>query len=65
VVSVTKLYIVSGSVKQIIRLVLKQLSDCFEDVRANNMVFDEYEVLAKIEGVVLPANLDVQGPVLS
>ncbi len=45
-----KLYILSGSVKQIIRIVLGKVYDCFEEVRANNMVLDEQGMLSKIEG---------------
>jgi HAD superfamily phosphoserine phosphatase-like hydrolase len=45
-----KLYILSGSIKQVIKECLGNLYDCFEHVSANEMTFDKSNILAKIRG---------------
>jgi phosphoserine phosphatase len=45
-----RLYIVSGSIKQIIRIVLGDLYDLFDEVKANEIGFDSAGNLKRIEG---------------
>lgn len=45
-----RLYVLSGSIKQVIRECLGGLYDSFEEVKANEMTFDEFGILSKIRG---------------
>jgi HAD superfamily phosphoserine phosphatase-like hydrolase len=45
-----KLFILSGSIKQVIEYVLKDTSLLFEDIQANRMSFDENHILENIVG---------------
>jgi HAD superfamily phosphoserine phosphatase-like hydrolase len=45
-----RLYIVSGSIRHIIRIVLGDLYDLFDEVKANEMRFDSAGNLERIEG---------------
>jgi HAD superfamily phosphoserine phosphatase-like hydrolase len=45
-----RLFVLSGSVKQIIRAVLGDMVDMFEDIQANEMVFDRKGLLTAIRG---------------
>jgi len=45
-----RLYIVSGSIRQIIRIVLADLYDLFDEVKANEIRFDSAGNLERIEG---------------
>jgi HAD superfamily phosphoserine phosphatase-like hydrolase len=45
-----KLYVLSGSIKEIIRTVLGKLCDHFEEIRANEIIFDSFGVISQISG---------------
>jgi HAD superfamily phosphoserine phosphatase-like hydrolase len=45
-----RLYILSGSIRELINLVLGDLNGSFEEVRANDMVFDSTGFLQRING---------------
>jgi len=47
-----KLYILSGSIKQIIYEVLGDLRGYFEDIRANDISFDSSGIIRKISGTL-------------
>lgn len=47
-----KLFILSGSIKSIIRLVLGEMSEKFEEIKANELVFDSFGNIDKIEGTL-------------
>lgn len=47
-----RLYILSGSIKSIIRHTLGPLATEFEEIRANSMVFDEHGVVKEIQGTL-------------
>jgi phosphoserine phosphatase len=45
-----KLYVLSGSIKELIRIVLGDLYSRFEEVKANDMIFDSTGFIHRIEG---------------
>jgi HAD superfamily phosphoserine phosphatase-like hydrolase len=45
-----KLYILSGSIKEIIKTVLGKLWDDFEEIKANEIIFDSSGVISQING---------------
>ncbi len=45
-----KLYILSGSIKEIIKTVLGKLWDHFEEIKANEIIFDSSGIISQIIG---------------